>query len=39
LVDFEGFIASNFEGYVTKLAPHTTLKLIAWEHVDFEEMT
>ena len=27
-VEFEGFVASNFEGYVTKFAPHKSLKLI-----------
>ena len=26
-VDFEGFVASNFEGYVTNVAPHKALKL------------
>ena len=29
VVEYAGFVASNFEGYMTKFAPHTALNSIA----------
>ena len=36
-MDFAGLVAFKFEGYVTKFAPHTALKLIAWGKLTFDE--
>ena len=37
-VECEGFIGAGFlGGYVTKFAPHTALKLIAWGNLTFDE--
>ena len=36
-VEFAGFVASNFEGYVTKSAPHKALKLIVRDMLTFDE--
>ena len=35
---FEGIVASNFEGYVTKFAPHQALHLIIWCNLTFDEI-
>ena len=37
LVAFEDFLAREFEGHVTKFAPHKALKLIAWGKMTFDE--
>ena len=36
-VEFKGFVASNFVGYVTKFTPHKDLKLIASGKLTFDE--
>ena len=37
MVDFEGFVASKNEDYVTEFAPPEALKLIAWGNLTFDE--